>query len=430
MAVHAQDRVSTPAISFRWIIDKRSDLLYYIGSALVGWLYAGVALLAVALLDDPMRDAFAVIKLGGIHIPLTLQLLVFSSWAFLLDAPHVWSTLARTFFDPDEWRVRRREMLISLGWFLVAPTAILTPYLVGWALAPFGITLPPFTLGLGALLFTVFFRLWAYYHVVRQHWGFLILYKRKNGDMEAQSSLVDTWFFNLSLYAPLIIFLFGPLFSKTPGLPKIPFDSFTVGGIRVAGVIYPLAWAVFAGAILLYLGYQVYLWRRGQALNGPKLLFLSSLIPLHLAAFSHPYLAALMVPIVTAGHNIQYHRIVWMYGQNKYQAPEARPKFRIASALFSRFWVYFGVGLLFTFALYRGPWIDWLKTTVGMNLDQSIFMGVGMMAGLADPTTLNLGQQLFGGFLVGWAMQHYYLDSKIWRVRSDQAVAKQLQVDA
>lgn len=406
-----------------WIIDKRNDLLYYIGSAGVGYLYVALVLLAMLTLANPLTDAFAVINLGVLQIPLTLQLLVFASWAFLLDAPHLWSTLARTFFDPEEWRVRRKEMLLSLGWFLVAPAAILAPYLAGWALAPWGVVLPPFVLGLGALLFTVFFKLWAYYHVVRQHWGFLVLYKRKNGDMEPGPSRVDTWFFNLALYLPLAIFLVGPVFGQTPGMPALPLSW-------LPGFLYPLAWAVYLGVLVGYTGYQVYLWRQDRRVNGPKLLFLATLLPLHLAAFSHPYLAALLVPIVTAGHNIQYHRIVWMYGQNKYGAPEAKARFRWAGAIFSRFWIYFGVGLLFTFALYRGPWIDWLKVTLGMNLDQSVLLGVGMMAGLSDPASLSLGQQLFGGFLLGWAMQHYYLDSKIWRVGRDRSVAERLNVEA
>src|SRR5438552_2265696 len=85
-------------ISFNWIIDKKNDLLFYIGSALVGWIYAGIILLAVWLLPNPKTDAFTVIKLGGLEIPLTLELIVYSSWAFFFDAPHIWSTLARTFF--------------------------------------------------------------------------------------------------------------------------------------------------------------------------------------------------------------------------------------------------------------------------------------------------------------------------------------------
>lgn len=416
------------AISFNWIIDKKNDLVWYIGSAMGGWGYAGLVLLAVAVLANPLKDAFGVITVGGLQIPLTLQLLVYSSWAFLLDAPHVWATLARTFLDPEERRLRRREFMISWLWFLVSPACILAPYLYN-LIAPESARLPAGLLGLGALLFTVFFRLWAYYHVVRQHWGFYVLYQRKNADTDPVSNRVDFWFFNLALYAPLVMFLTGPLFDKTPGIPDVGLNRMIIGGFNISTAIHTLAWTVFSVAVVSYLAYQIRLWRQGQTLNGPKLLFLLSIVPLHLAVFNHPWLAALMVPIVTIGHNLQYHRIVWMFGQNKYQRPESRSRFKAASTVFSHAGIYFATGLLFTFALYRGPWIDWIKGAVGMGLNDSFLLGVGMMAGLADPTTMNLGQQLFGGFLVGWAMQHYYLDSKIWRVRSDRTVAQQLRVE-
>ena len=88
-------------ISFNWIIDKKNDLLFYIGSALMGWLYVGIILFTVWVLPNPRNAAFTIFHIGGIDIPLTLDLIVYSSWAFLFDAPHIWSTLSRTFLDPD-----------------------------------------------------------------------------------------------------------------------------------------------------------------------------------------------------------------------------------------------------------------------------------------------------------------------------------------
>jgi len=100
-------------IRFNWIIDRKNDLIWYIGSALAGWLYVAIILYAIYTTANPLTDALGTLRLGGIEIPLTLKLLVVWSWAFLIDSPHVWATLARTYFDPDEWQVRRRELLIS-----------------------------------------------------------------------------------------------------------------------------------------------------------------------------------------------------------------------------------------------------------------------------------------------------------------------------
>lgn len=412
-------------VTLRWLIDRRNDLVWYIGSALAGWLYVALVLLAVHSLAHPLDDAFGVIRLGGVEIPLTLQLLVYGSWAFLLDAPHIWSTLARTFLDPEERVQRRRALRLSWAWFLLGPALMLLPYGINTL---FGLHLPPSVLVLGAVLFTVFFRIWAYYHVVRQHWGFVALYKRKNGDMDPLAGRVDAWCFNLLFYAPLVMFITGSVYGRTPGFPPLGLDRLVVGGWNLSAGLFALTWVVFLAALLWYAGFQVRLWRQGAPLNGPKLLLLALLVPLHLLAFSNPWLAAMLVPIVTVGHNLQYHRIVWQYGRNKYTAPERAGRFAAARLVFSRAWIYFGIGLLFTFALYRGPWIDWLQQGLGIDLNQSVLVGVGMMAGLKDPTQMTLGQQLFGAVLLGWAMQHYYLDSKIWRVGRDKAVAKQLGV--
>src|SRR4030095_4739658 len=159
-------------ILFPWILSPQKDLLFYIGSALAGWLYVAIIAYAIATLENPLNGALAVVHLGEFHVPLTLQLLVVLSWGLILDAPHVWATLARTLFDPDEWKVRRREIWFSFVWFFVGPAAILIPYLLGSFTAPLGFVLPGALLSFGALAYFVFFRLWAYYHVVRQHWGF------------------------------------------------------------------------------------------------------------------------------------------------------------------------------------------------------------------------------------------------------------------
>jgi hypothetical protein len=416
-------RRPAPRVAFNWIIDRKADLLFYIGSALVGWLYVALILLAVSRLRNPLSDAFGVIRLGGLEIPLTLQLIVLASWGFIFDAPHLWSTLARTFFDPEERRVRRKELRLSWAWFFFGPVCILLPYLVNSLLGLVGFSLPAWAIQIGAVAFVVFFRIWAYYHVVRQHWGFFMLYKRKNGDMQPSGMKIETWFFNVSLYAPLVMFMTSPMYSQTPGMPPLGLDK-----LSFAWIIHLMAWAAFLGALLIYVVWQFKLYREGVPLNGPKILFLLAIIPLHLAAFNNPWLAALVTPVVTVGHNIQYHRIVWQYGKNKYVNGERAKLFPLLGRVFSQFWLYAAIGILFTVALYRGPWINWLEATLGIAMNRSVFLGIGMMSGLSDPTKMTMGQQIFGAIITGWAMQHYYLDAKIWRVGRDKAVAKQLNV--
>ncbi|NIR51562.1 hypothetical protein GWO43_23555, partial [candidate division KSB1 bacterium] len=142
-------------IRFTWILSPKKDLLFYIGSALVGWMYVGIIVFAILTLDNPLKDALAVVRIGGLNIPLTLEFLVVLSWALILDAPHVWATLGRTLFDPDEWRVRGREIRFSFIWFLIGPMAITLPYFVGSVTPFFGVTISAATLATGSILFFV-----------------------------------------------------------------------------------------------------------------------------------------------------------------------------------------------------------------------------------------------------------------------------------
>jgi hypothetical protein len=127
-------QTQTRAISLRWIINAREDLIWFVGS--VASSYALLILYVTGVL--PL-------------IPMV------AGWAILIDAPHVFGTLSRTYFDASEWKTRKRLLLGSLLFFIVGPTLVL--------------------LGFG---FTFFFvaALWAYYHLVKQHYGFMVLYKK------------------------------------------------------------------------------------------------------------------------------------------------------------------------------------------------------------------------------------------------------------
>ena len=130
---------------------------------------------------------------------------------------------------------------------------------------------------------------------------------------------------------------------------------------------------------------------------------------------------------VTVGHNIQYHCIVYSYARNKYPKREG-PEFRWVKLLFKNVATYGLVGLLFTVFLYKGPVIEWLKAAAAGRLDEIVFNSLGMMAGIRNPADLHLGEQILAALLVGFAMQHYYLDSKIWRVGGDAQVRRYLRV--
>jgi hypothetical protein len=407
-------------VRVRFLQDPKSDLVWYIGSSSLGWLYVALVVFFGRDLADPIRDPFYRLDLGGTVIPLTLGLVVVTSWSLLIDAPHVFATLARTWLDPDEWALRRKVLLGSLAFFALGPLVVFGPYLAG-TLAPLDLA----TMALPTHLFFVFFRLWAYYHVVRQHWGFLVLYKKKNDDFsDPVENRADWWFFNAALYLPLLLLMTAPWYGET-GMPPLGLDAALAGGITLASLLRPVALLAYPLSVGLYLLFQWRRFRQGRPRNGAKLLFLLSIVPLHFIVFSHPLLALFVVPIVTVGHNLQYHRIVWVYGRRKYRE-SSEPRLRFSRAVFRSVPVYLGLGLAFTFLLYQGPFVELVKAKLAFAFDQWVFEGIGMVAGIARPEESGVGARVVATLFLGWAMQHYYLDSKIWRVRQDPAVARHI----
>ena len=96
------DQAQPRAMSLRWIINAREDLIWFIGS--VASSYALLLLYITGVL--PL-------------IPMV------AGWAVLIDAPHVFGTLSRTYFDRSEWKTRKGLLLGSLLFFVVGPAMVL-----------------------------------------------------------------------------------------------------------------------------------------------------------------------------------------------------------------------------------------------------------------------------------------------------------------
>jgi len=410
--------LSGARVRWNWIINWKADLVWYVGSSLAGWFYVLLVLHLGQGHKDPLHDAFYTLSLGSLSFNLNLYLVVFVSWAFFVDSPHLWATISRTYLDPDAWIRHRRELLLALGFFAIGPVAVLTPYLIG-----FVIPLDAGATTRGEELYFAFFRLWAYHHVVRQHWGFLNLYKRKNGDLDDPvENRADAWFFNLSLYLPLLMFVSAPWYREM-GFPLAAGGLF--GTILATQMLHSVSLILYLGVVVGYILYQTARWLNGVERNGPKLLFLFSIVPLHFIVFAEPLLGYFVVPIVTVGHNLQYHRIVWTYGQNKY-AGDDTGRYRLAKPVFRHLWLYVLLGVVFTFAFHRGPWIDFLEKTLSIYFDLWILQGIGLVAGLKNPVKAGIGAQVIGLLFTGWSLHHYYLDGKIWHINHDPSVAKSL----
>ena len=57
--------------------------------------------------------------------------------------------------------------------------------------------------------FTFFFvaALWAYYHLVKQHYGFMVLYKKKNNDLAPIDNALDRLLLLFAFNYPFVAFI-------------------------------------------------------------------------------------------------------------------------------------------------------------------------------------------------------------------------------
>jgi hypothetical protein len=392
------ERAFPRAISLRWIISAREDLVWFIGSVAASYL-------------------LLVLYVTGV-LPLIPMV---AGWAILIDAPHVFGTFSRTYFDRSEWKTRKRLMLGSLLFFVVGPLMVL--------------------LGAG---FTFFFiaALWAYYHLVKQHYGFMVLYKKKNNDLQPLDNALDRLLLLFAFNYPFVAFIAN----DPTAMARVP--SLLRGGVNLVATL------LLIGTIALGIGWLARQIQRAvlhEPLNVPKYLLLAAAIPMHWVALMTPMPAKpiALVAILTVYHNLQYHRLIWFHNKkyvdrsagilpanarrslaespisdarerqslSAYPGGRAardgsRSQFGPAAFISRRLIFYIAFGVLFGI-IYQGPrqYLGYLNLHTGDS-----------------PAALSVPIQLGIAFLWGYAFIHYYLDSKIWRVRRDPSVGKALKM--
>src|SRR3989440_2357963 len=411
MATEVITRAHAGVISLRWIISARDDLVWLIGSVASSYL-------------------LLILYVKGI-LPLVPMVAL---WAILIDAPHVFGTFSRTYFDRTERRNRSRLLWGSLLFFAVGPIMVLA--------------------GAGLIFFFIAV-LWAYYHLVKQHYGFMVLYKKKNNDLAPVDNALDRLLLLFAFNYPFVAFV-----------AQDPEARVRVPAALQAGV-NGLATILLVGTIVLaisWLGRQVQRAITGQPLNIPKYLLLAAAIPMHwivlLTPMPHKPIA--IVAILTIYHNLQYHRLIWFHNQ-KYTVRTAsgpgsparqprwgggsnrlatetqlrggsptvgegvatyssvnlgeesplRQKYGAAELISRRLLYYIALGILFGL-IYQGP--------------RQILGYISLKRGeLTDAQSF--ATQLGISFLWGYAFIHYYLDSKIWRIRRDPSVGEALRMN-
>jgi hypothetical protein len=323
-------------------------------------------------------------------------------WIFLLHGPHYWATLSRTYADRAQRRRRRRLLAWSLLWYAIGPAIV--------------------ALGLGVRAITgnddlikLFFlaaAIWAFQHVAKQHFGFLALYRAKHGEHGRAGLLFHKYYLLASLWLPALILLGNSAWlADLPGIARYV----AAGGEPAAAKVLAAGRMLRSGGTALFWGIQALfaaqvVWRLvlRRGVNVPVLLLIAAAVPLNWIVImtcldnpGRPAAHLVMVPILTAFHNLQYHGLVWHYHRFRRRQPGVTSAWCNRSHL-----AYIGVGLAFTAA------------TIGVQ-----HYGIPALAG-NGPVAM-----LFAAFFLGFAFQHYYLDGRIWHARQDAELRQLLGMD-
>jgi len=327
-----------------WIISGREDLTWFIGPSLVS--YAALALMAAGF---PLAPLYLV-------------------WLLGIDGPHVVATVTRTYCDPAE---RKR---LGLWLWVVLPASLIGPLLV---------------LAGAESFFYIFAISWLHYHIAKQHFGFVMLYKHKARERDRTDFLLDRYFILTSLMLPFGRFAVHNFFSV---LPTLPF-------VQRLDMLLLVAYAALTGS---WLYRQFHHWKKGETLNIPKLMLMVAVVPMQWIAFAHatanPVDGLMRVGIVCGlFHSFQYHRLMWFHNRNRYAEPEPQTGTGMAGILARRFVYYFGAAVLLNLVFAVAP-----SKLMPTSLMKAAIWGI--------PFT------------------HYILDSKIWRVRGNKDLAAALHL--
>lgn len=323
-------------LSARWLVSPRYDLCFFMGSCVVTWLFLGLyhGLGRLGLAPD------------GTSILVTY--FVFTA---VFDHPHIFQTFSRTHADAAELARHRKLHTWGLAALVAAGFAASA---AGWE---------PQIIVLAAIF--------GNWHIMRQHWGFVRIYKVLNRDLVRLDNLLDAAVFYLGMAAflchdytgnPRETVIYSGLRAPFPNLPEPLVDAL---------------WYAFLVALAAHGARQLWRWRRGRPLNLPKLLLLASALGTHGLVFyftATPFLVA--EALETAYHNVQYQGFVMHYQKRR-------------------------------FAL-RGVARRWLL----LSLLYGLVVGTIEIVGLLDQGL----SWLFVPFSMA-VIYHYYVDGKIWRTR-------------
>lgn len=299
----------------------------------------------------------------------------------LIDVAHVYSTLYRTYFDPHALAQQR---------FLL------------W-------TIPFAGFVAGVLIYSIdgmlFWRLLAYvavFHFVRQQYGFMRVYSRKEPKKTIAARLDTIAVYYATLYPILYWHFKGPR----------NFNWFIEGDFVFlqAAWLLSVATVLYIMVVAAWLIKEIYCFIKNRYINIPKISIITgTLLSWYFGiVYFNGDMAFTLLNVVS--HGIPYMALVWIYGEKNYRKKEKGNAF--LKIVFSRYGLAVFLGLIFLFAFVEeGLW------DIALWKEHKTIFGTSRFA------SFELSDQLLSFIVPLLALPqvtHYILDGFIWKVRENE----------
>ncbi len=299
----------------------------------------------------------------------------------LIDVAHVYSTLYRTYFDPQSFR-KQKNLLLAI---------------------------PFVSFVAGVLLYSVsalwFWRILAYvaiFHFIRQQYGFMRVYSRRETPGTWFAIIDKITIYYAALYPMLYWHLKGPrnfnwflendlLYFQSPVLLQV-----------LTGIYYLI--------VVVYILREVLSFIKSRFVNLPRLLVIAGTLISWYAGivYFNGDMAFTLLNVVS--HGIPYMALIWLFGKKNYTAPGKGNRF--LQLLFSSKGLIIFIGLLFVFAFVEEglwDWAVWQEHAKVFNMTWLGEISVSTKALSFIVPLLALPQ-----------ITHYILDGFIWKIKKEE----------
>jgi hypothetical protein len=299
----------------------------------------------------------------------------------LVDVAHVYSTLYRTYFDPQALS-KQRSLLWSIPFFSFAAGVLLY--------------------SLGSLLFWRVLAYVAVFHFVRQQYGFMRVYSRREPKGSWATRIDTLTIYTVTLYPLLYWHLRGPR-----NFNWFVEDDFV---FLKAAFLLPVLSVGYWLIVAVYVGKEIFLCSKTKQCNLPKLAVISgTLLSWYFGiVYFNGDMAFTLLNVVS--HGIPYMALIWLYGEKQYRKKERGYAF--LKLVFSRWGVLLFLGLIFLFAFVEeGLW----DLTLWKEHKNIFGTGRWLDVQLSNPVLC-----IVVPLLALPQVTHYILDGFIWKVRKEE----------